>query len=362
MTGARGPAVRRRSPSTLARRILTVPAYVLICGLAVSTLPITLPVTAAVDALRRTPWGATRSVLFFTWYLTCEVIGILASFALWSVARATGRTAAPAYVDRHFALQQWWARTLLRGAELIFRMRFEVEGDGGVGPGPMLVFIRHASVGDTVLPAVFLSGRHGLRLRYVLKRELLWDPCLDIVGNRLPNYFVRRDGADTEREVAEIRRLAEGIGRGEGVLIYPEGTRFTAEKRMKILARMEQGASAALAGRARRLRHVLPPRLGGPVALLESRPDADVVFCAHVGFDDVTRFSEFLDGGLVDGTVRVAFWRIPAASVPRGEACTEWLFEQWQRVDDWVGEHRGHRVVSDARAGRGSPSPDEMGV
>jgi hypothetical protein len=50
-------------------------------------------------------------------------------------------------------------------------------------PGPMLLFIRRA--GATVLPAVFLSGRDGLGQRYVLERELPWDPCLDIVGNRL---------------------------------------------------------------------------------------------------------------------------------------------------------------------------------
>ena len=39
----------------------------------------------------------------------------------------------------------------------------------------------------------YVSRRYHLRLRYVLKRELLWDPCLDIVGQRVPNIFVDRD-------------------------------------------------------------------------------------------------------------------------------------------------------------------------
>lgn len=338
---------------TFSRRALTLPLYFALFLLALSTLPLTLATGAVVDVFRRTPWGMTRSVLFFTWYLTCEVVGIVASFALWCTMRLAGTAGERRYLDRHFALQCWWARALWRGASLIFRMRFEIEGDDDVGPGPMLVFVRHASIGDTVLPAVFLSSRHGLRLRYVLKRELLWDPCLDIVGNRLPNYFVRRGGADTAREVAAVCRLAEGIGRQEGVLIYPEGTRFTEEKLASIVQRLEQAGDPALAGWARQLRHVLPPRLGGPLGLLESQPDADVVFCAHVGFDGVTRFSEFLDGSLVGLTVHVAFWRIPAARVPRSrEARVAWLFQHWKRIDDWIAERRSDRAASGTRAAR----------
>ena len=33
------------------------------------------------------------------------------------------------------------------------------------------------------------------------------------------------------------------------------------------------------------MRNLLPPRLTGPLALLERAPDLDVVFCGHVGFD-----------------------------------------------------------------------------
>ena len=42
-----------------------------------------------------------------------------------------------------------------------------------------------------------------IRLRYVLKHELRWDPCLDIVGWRLPNAFVRRGAQDTAGDVAD---------------------------------------------------------------------------------------------------------------------------------------------------------------
>ena len=327
--------------TTLRRRLFTIPAYTALFVVAVVSLPVTLPIAASVDLARRMPWGATRSILFFVWYLVCEVAGILATSALWVRASIGTNVPRDRYLGLHFRLQCWWARSLLRGASTVFGMRVEVEGDDDIGSGPIVLFMRHASVADTVLPAVLLSDRHGLRLRYVMKRDLLWDPCLDIVGNRLPNYFVRRASGEAGQEISEIARLAEDIGPGEGVLIYPEGTRFTQQKRSAILERLEKGNDPLLAARARGLRHLLPPRLGGVLGLLECRPDADVVFCAHVGFDKATRFSEFLDGGLVGAAVRVVFWRVPAADVPLGsEARIEWFFEQWARVDSWIARHR----------------------
>jgi 1-acyl-sn-glycerol-3-phosphate acyltransferase len=277
-----------------------------------------------------------RSLLFFTFYLGCEVAGIACALALALVGRPGSASDA-----RYFRLQCWWARSLLRGAERLFDLHFEVTGDGSLGEGPLLVFIRHASVADTLLPAVFLSDRHGLRLRYVIKRDLLWYPCLDLVGHRLPNYFVDRKSEQSDREIAGVRRLAEDLRPGEGVLIYPEGTRFSEAKRQRILERMGR-SDPAFAIRAKSLRHVLPPRRGGPMALLDVATGADVVFCAHFGFDGVTSFSEFLGGGLVGRRIRVAFWRVRAAAIPAARDAREsWLLEQWERVDACVAAQRG---------------------
>jgi hypothetical protein len=36
----------------------------------------------------------------------------------------------------------------------------------------------------------------------------------------------------------------------------------------------------------------------------------------------------------------VAFWRVANADVPRDpEARERWLFDEWQRVDEWVGRN-----------------------
>jgi len=204
---------------------------------------------------RRGP--VTRCLGFAVLYLGCETLGLLASACLWMGRRG---------LASHYRLQNAWAGTLFWGVRRIFGLRLDLEGDDARPPGPLLVFMRHVSVADTLLPAAVLSARFGWRLRYVLKRELLWDPCLDVVGQRLPNVFVRRDTGDGAREVRAVLALAAGLGADEGVLIYPEGTRFTPEKYARRLAQLAAKGDPERLARARGLRHVLPPRSGGPVA------------------------------------------------------------------------------------------------
>ena len=88
---------------------------------------------------------------------------------------------------------------------------------------------------------------------------------------------------------------------------------------------------------------MLPPRLGGPLELLdEAAGRIDIVFCGHVGFDGFQHISHIWAGGLVGTTISVRFWRRPAAEVPASEQeRIEWLYERWQELDDWVGEQRG---------------------
>jgi 1-acyl-sn-glycerol-3-phosphate acyltransferase len=290
-------------------------------------------------------------VIFFVFYLGCEVTGIAVSAGIWVGQLAIGRSR---YLTWNFRIQCWWARTLFAGAQRIFGARLEVKGLDQLGRGPILLFMRHASVGDTIMPAVLVSSRKGIRLRYVIKRELLWDPCLDIVGNRLPNYFVRRGSGDSAREIAAVRRLADRLAPNEGVFIYPEGTRFTPERQRRALDSIRRHGDADLVARAERLRQVLPPRLGGTLALLEAETGSDAVFCVHFGFDGIRSFYDFLGGGLIDRTIEVEFWRVAAALIPKGrDDQTDWLYDQWRRVDEWV----GHRSGAASGPSRKAPSP-----
>ena len=343
-----------------ARRAAALSLYASAWLLFVVTLPLALPLAAAVDLARGgRRWATVRCWAFLLLYLSCELAGVVAAAALWlghRLAFGRGRRQTPAarltglpdaYLRANFRLQRWWARTLFAGASRIFAMRTTIEGDEAVRRGPFLLLLRHASIGDTVLPAVYVSDRHDLMLRYVMKRELLWDPCLDIVGNRLPNYFVQRGSGESEREVEAVQRLLDHLGPDDGVLIYPEGTRVSPAKRARALERLRGVAPPALLAIAEQLRHTLPPRLGGTLGLLERNPGLDAVFCAHTGFEGAATFGSLLDGALIDRHVRVAFWRVPFAQIPTEPAArAEWLYHQWLRIDDWIAAARGEPAAA----------------
>jgi len=321
-----------------ARRLVTVPAVLLLAAASVLLAPLWIPALALGDALRPRRRGAgLRAGAMLAVYLQCEAAGLAASLALWLASPFGGASAHERFLRGNLALQTWWATTLFAAARRIYGLGLEVEGEEAVARGPLLLLPRHASIADTLLPAVLLTAPHGIRLRYVLKRELLWDPCLDVVGRRLPNVFVRRGSEDAEREIAAVRELARGLGRDEGVLIYPEGTRFDPRKRARILERLRASGDSARAARAERLRHLLPPRRGGPQALLEAAPEADVVFCAHTGFEGATSLADLWRGELVGRCVRVRFWRVPRAEIPDSRpARIEWLDGWWERIDAWI--------------------------
>ncbi len=93
------------------------------------------------------------------------------------------------------------------------------------------------------------------------KRELLWDPYLDLAGHRLATAFVRRESREHDVDVAVVEALARDLGPHDAVVIFPEGTRFTAAKRARILAMLAERDEAAFA-HALRLKNLLPPRSG----------------------------------------------------------------------------------------------------
>ena len=306
--------------------------------------PLVLAVAAAVDlvlwAVRRKPWTAVRLVAFAWWFLLAEMRALL---TLAGIYASTGGPLGRGSLRRRrlvYDLRIRWCRSHLAGIRRLFGATLEVEGLEQAGPGPVLIFIRHASIIDNTLPDALVGHAHGLGLRFVLKRELEMLPVFDIGARWVPTVFVRRGSGDTAAETANLRRLANDLGPGEAILVYPEGTRHTDAK----LARAKEVIAERqphLVPLAAPLRHVLPPRLGGPLALLDAARGVDVVFCAHVGLDGLEHISDVWRGGLVGTRIRAKLWRVPAADVPAGEdERVAWLYEHWQKVDAWIGEQR----------------------
>ena len=314
------------------RRAVTVPAYLLaLLVFAALYLTALVPVLALDLALRRR-LAALRFLTAVLVYLAFENFGVAWIGALVLTGRATQ--------DRLFRLECVWASAVLALLLRLFGMRLEVRGLEAARPGPILVMGNHTSVADVLIPATLVSARQGIRLRYVAKLELIWDPCVDLAGHLLPNVFVQRGSADTPGDVARVQRLLDGLGPEDGVFIYPEGTRYTPERREKVLqARGAEGWPRLERDRA--LRHLLPPRLGGVLGLLEKSPGADVVLFGQVGLEGVRRIPDLWNGVLIGRTLRVEFWRRPWSEVPaHREGRVEWLYREWERLDDWLERHK----------------------
>ncbi len=129
--------------------------------------------------------------------------------------------------------------------------------------------------------------------------------------------------------------LTASAGPDEGVLIYPEGTRFSQKKLVRALAALEK-RSPDLHARASGFRHVLPPRLGGPLAMLDAA-ETDVVFMAHHGLGGFARIADIWAGAMVGRRISVEYWRVARTDIPESRSDrVAWLYEWWKRIDDWV--------------------------
>ena len=139
-------------------------------------------------------------------------------------------------------------------------------------------------------------------------------PMIDIGGRWVPTNFIRRGSGDAESEIGRLLQLTEDLGEGEGILIYPEGTRDTAR---------------SSSGRRRNRRDASPRSrrwptnsktccrrgwVGRSPCWRDAGERVDVVFCAHVGFDGFETVGDIWSGGLVGRTIWVqghaAFQRV----------------------------------------------------
>lgn len=322
------------------RRLITIPGYLIWWSLWIVATPLWASVAVVVDVLRRSRGVALRSGAVLTVYLSCEVVGIVTSGLLWLWKSVVG-VEDERWRDIHFGLEAWWGTTIFRAVVFFFALRVDVESDSDLGEGPYLLLVRHASTADTLLASALVSRANGLRLRYVLKRELLWDPCLDIVGHRTPNVFIDRSSRESDREVQRLQQLARDLGPRDGILIYPEGTRSTENKRRRVVERFREKGDTAMFEYARSLACVLPPRLGGSLGLLEHAPTSDVVLCEHTGFEGAASLGQIWTGSLLRQVIHVRFRRIAREDIPteRDDQAT-WLLQEWQRVDAWLQSHQ----------------------
>lgn len=314
------------------RRVVTLPAWFLLATILPALLPVGLVVAAVVDLVYRRDFSLSRTMIFFTWYFVLECAGLVVAFVLW-VRKGLGMSAED-YEMKNRRVQQWWARGLFFGTEKIYSIDLTIKGlEELEDPRPAVVLSRHASTLDTMMPIAIV--REMKLYRYVIKSELLIAPALDFVAQRFPNVFVVRGAQNAEREVQKVLALSQEMGERSALVIYPEGTRFSEEKRARLMEKFRE-KDEEMYKLTESLRHTLPPLREGVIRLLEET-EMDVVFIAHRGLEGATSMAELAKGAFTKVKLDAEIWRIDGAEVPRDpEGVREFLVENWKRIDEFI--------------------------
>ncbi|CAN5714194.1 hypothetical protein BH24ACT5_BH24ACT5_31520 [soil metagenome] len=199
-----------------------------------------------------------------------------------------------------------------------------------------MVVARHACVVDATLPGYLFAHVLDRPLQMVLKSDLRWLPSVDIVGHRLRNHFVDRDPAHRAGELAALASLADDLGPRDSLSIFPEGTYRSPRSWARAMERLTT-QDPARAERARVLRHLLPPRPGGTIALLRAAPDADVAVVGHAGLERLWNLREVMRRIPFREPIDVKVWRVPRTELPASaEDLERWLDDRWLVLDDWI--------------------------
>ena len=342
-----GPLFPDQGPlwSRMQRRVLGIALEVILFVLLTVLSPVVMLGAFLIDLtywlMRRQPWVAVRLAPTIWWFLFGEMKALLKLIPIYVFTGGPVGTKAGSIRRRRwiYILRIAWARNHLGAVRILFGLRFEIEGAEQLSPGNYILMLRHASIIDNLLSDVLIGHEYGIGIRYVIKREIQTLPAIDIGGRWIPTVFVKRASLDPDTEIKAIRELSRDMSENEILGIYPEGTRPTPEKLARAQAVIAE-RQPDVAPYASRLNHLMPPRLGGPLALINEATDGtDIVFCGHVGFDGLRTVYSLWHGDLNGQTIRLKYWRFTGEEIPEGEAArTEWLYDKWQMVDDWVGE------------------------
>jgi len=329
-----------RPPSRIVRRLVLAPLVVIVCLALTALAPLLLAGALVGGTVRRMGLGSTRLVAFGLAYLATEAAMIVALFVLWLASGLGLLVRTRAIQSAHYAVMRGWLRCISAAAIFLLGLRIEIVDAPRPRPGPLLVFGRHAGVGNSLMMVRGLMLRFGRRPRVVMLGFLQWDPVIDIIGHRLPSLFIEHDPERSDGFVRAIAELATGLGDADAFVLYPEGHDFTEPLRLRAIAHLRKKGHHAAAERAEAMDRVLPPRHKGPLAAILAAPDADVVLVAHTALEELGTLKHLHRRLPLTRPVKARYWRVPAAEVPHErDALIAWLFEWWQTIDTWIDEH-----------------------
>ena len=307
--------------------------------------PIVAPIASAIAYVRDRRSGTgrlrqTRLVALISSMVMLDLAGRIIVFGIWLQGPVGLNRTSDRIQQKYQNVMTWYTSGITSIIAKFAPLPVDAsELDESLLGGNAIVVARHRSIFDAALPAALFGNKH-LRVLYTLKDELQWDPNLDIVGHRMGHVFVNRNPKNIEKELQPIRDLAARIDENAVGVIFPEGTFFNETRLKRAISAIER-RDPDRANIARQMRHLLPPRPAGTLAMLEAAPDADIVMVGHVGVEPFGSLKEVVANvGDLRHRLRLKAWRFDRASIPTDhEGQINWLFERWLEMDQWIDSH-----------------------
>lgn len=370
-----------RVPPRWVRRVVLAPLVVVAAPLFIGFMPLLLIAIIVIASFipRRFRWP--RALLLVAVYLLWDAVLLVVLFVLWIASGFGYALRSPAFLRAHYAVAAFGLRVLFWVFGAVLRLTITTEAvahagmpgaDGSSDTGvpvpfatvfetgaPVIVASRHAGPGDSFILIHMLLNRVGRLPRIVVKDTMQWDPAVDVMLNRLPTRFITptgfggHAGGGGSVVISQLADLAVGLGPEDAFVIFPEGGNFSTSRRLSRIARLRENGNETLALRAEALRHVLAPQPGGIHAALGSAADADVVFIAHTGLEELVTVRDIWRALPMDKGITLHAWRVPRSEVPEGrDEQAAWLFDWFARIDAWI-DVRAAGAVEGAREGEG---------
>jgi 1-acyl-sn-glycerol-3-phosphate acyltransferase len=283
-----------------------------------------------------------RMAAFALSYCVVELVVMIAAGLLWLRHVVPGRRDAGSegsWVNTNQGLLAWALGRVLGAARRFLGFDVVVVETSDTTTlaevDPVLVLARHGGPGDSFALVHLLLTRYKRRVRIVLKDILQLDPALDILLNRLNCCFLATPSGEGGDMTDRLALMASGMGRGDALLLFPEGANWTPDRRQRAIHHLWRHHKTQAARAATLMTNVLPPHPDGVFTCLDANPGLDVVVVAHAGLDRIVRARQVWDQLPLTTPMTVRAW--PTAEVPKDkEGRLAWLTLEWAVVDQWV--------------------------
>jgi 1-acyl-sn-glycerol-3-phosphate acyltransferase len=328
-------------PPAAIRRPVTVTVWLLMSLVCLIVSPVLLALAALVSAVSGRPQALIFTRLLVV-YFALELATLIACGALWLASGCGVLIRRPHFQRLHDRLLRWFVHGIagrwLALLDIDLPAEEPTEATRALDrDSPLLLFSRHAGPGDTILLMDRLLTRFDRSPSVVFKQSVAIDPCVDLIGHRLPHAVL--DTSDKEGCEARIEQVAAELGERGVLLLFPEGGNFTVERRRRAVRKLWRTDRRQEAAKAENMSHMLPPRPSGALAALRGNPGADVIFAVHSGLGLAAFPREIWRETPLGKTFNTHMWLAAAADRPsEPDAQVAWIYDWWKRLDEWIDE------------------------